>query len=256
MSFNTKNAKKLIEENLESLTDAINLFELNNRLYYQVEDNIKIGDKKYKAYLFRDKENHDTKETEFYKILLGIEKTINQRMKFDSSEEVEEYINEIVAGYSKYYKIEQKDGQYIVSRNTKMIKDKVEKFGTFILITNMNGKSGEEILRIYRGKDKVEKIFDIMKNDIGQNRLRVNQRDRVKGNLFLIFLCLIISSYIEKQMKGSKELKKYSKTELLFELKKLKITRYANGLHMLNEVSRKQKTIFKHFNISIPHYDS
>ena len=141
------------------------------------------------------------------------------------------------------------EDKYIIERDEKIIEEQVRKFGTFILITNDPNQSGVTILELYKRKDDIEKVFDCMKNDIDRDRLRVNSTERAEGFTFIIYLSLIIMAYIEKTIKQKEKLKSYSKKEIMYELKKLKLTKFANGLNIVNEMSKKVKDIYKSFGI-------
>ena len=58
-------------------------------------------------------------------------------------------------------------------------------------------------------------------------------------------------AYIEKVIKQKEKLKSYTKKEIMYELKKLKLTKFANGLNIVNEMSKKVKDIYKSFGIDI-----
>ena len=90
-----------------------------------------------------------------------------------------------------------------------------------------------------------------MKNDIDRDRLRVHTTKRAEGFTFIVYLCLIIMSYIEKVIKQKEILKNYTKKEIIYELKKLKLTQFVNGLNIVNEMSKKVKDIYKSFDIDI-----
>ena len=90
-----------------------------------------------------------------------------------------------------------------------------------------------------------------MKNDIDRDRLRIHTTERAEGVIFILYLVLIIMAYIEKIIKQKEILKNYTKREIIYELKKLKLTQFANGINILNEMSKKVKDIYKCFDIDI-----
>jgi len=96
-----------------------------------------------------------------------------------------------------------------LKRNQKNIDAQIQRFGTYILITNEVNLSKEKILDLYKKKEYVEKFFDTMKNDMDRNRLHVQSAERTEGSIFIIFLSLIITSYMDKILRTSKELKNY-----------------------------------------------
>lgn len=251
MVFSSKESHKILDNNSKSLLDRKRLFSYGDSLYYYVKDSIEIEGKKYEYYIFRDKERYNEQETLFLKILLEIESKI-LKTKHRSESEVNEHIENMSKSYSKYFEIKERDGYYYVEQRPSEIEKKIKRFGTFILLTNLIDITVEEILKLYRRRDRVEKVFDNMKNDLDRNRLRVNKEARVRGSLFITFLSLVLISHIENKIRSSKKLKKMTKQEIFYELKKIKVIKFSDGLHLINEVSRKSKDIFKEFSIPIP----
>ncbi len=66
--------------------------------------------------------------------------------------------------------------------------------GATIMLTNHNGLEREKILTLYRRKDFIEKIFDVLENEFDGKRLRSSSKDAVEGRLFLKFLSVILYS--------------------------------------------------------------
>lgn len=248
--FSTNLALELLKDNNGQLKDSKNIFMYNNSLYTVVKSNIKISNKRFEAYIFRNKEMHDEGETLLYKMLIGIEEKINNRI-YTNKEDMEKEIEEITKGYTKYFRIEMKNNVYLIERNEIMIEEQIRKFGTFILITNEQNQSEMEILKLYKQKENIEKVFDCMKNDIDRDRLRVHTTERAEGTIFIVYLSLILTAYIEKRIREKEVLKNYTKKEIIYELKKLKLTQFANGLNIVNELSKKVKNIYNAFDIDV-----
>ena len=53
-------------------------------------------------------------------------------------------------------------------------------------------------------------------------------------------------------MKEPELFKQYSIKEIMYELKKIKVVEMCNGKSYLTEITKRQKDIFKAFNIDIP----
>jgi transposase len=252
LTFSTKLSKELLKKHSRSLTEMNNIFRFNNRLYYYAKDKTTIGGINLFIHIYKDKSKYNEKETSFHLTLLEIEERLNKD-KYTDKEEVLGVIEGMFKGYSKYFNIEKGKGKYLIlKRNLTTIKERIDRFGTLILITNIKGLRKEEILTIQRNRDEIEKAFDMMKNDLKSNRLRVNSRERVEGSMFITYLSLIITSYIQNKLNSSEELKKYSKQGLIYELKKLKMVRYSNDLNILCETSKKIRIILKVFGIELP----
>ena len=79
-----------------------------------------------------------------------------------------------------------------------------------------------EVLEYYRNKDNVEKVFDIVKNEMDGDRLRVHSQYNTEGRLFIKYVALIIYMEISKVMKDKKLFEKYTVKEMFSELKKTK----------------------------------
>ena len=202
-------------------------------------------------HIFRDKSRFNDEELAFHKLLLDIEEKLNLDI-YSDKEDIIDTIEGLVKGYSKFFIIEKDKKKFILKRNIPKIAERIKRFGTFILLTNVMGLDNKKILTIQRNRDEIEKVFNTMKNNLQDDRLRVNSRERVEGYLFLTYLALIISSHIQLKLNSSNELKNYSKKGLMYELKKLKLIQFENGFNLLTEVSKKVRTIFKEFGIDIP----
>jgi transposase len=135
-----------------------------------------------------------------------------------------------------------------IVKNEKKITDHPVKFGYFIIITNGKNFDKCTISDYYRNKDKVEKIFNAVKNEMDGNRLRAHSAYNTDGRLFIKFIALIIYMHITKVMRNNKLFGKYSVQELLKELSKMKISFLQNIQPVKSEISKKQMTIFRAFN--------
>jgi len=124
--------------------------------------------------------------------------------------------------------------------------------GFFIIISTKANLLKEDVLSFYRNKDKVEKIFDNTKNELNTNRLHSHSKLTTEGRLFVKFIATILYQQITKVMKEKDMFKKYSVTELLKELSKIKMISLPELDDFTSESSKKQNEIFAKFNFKIP----
>ena len=110
----------------------------------------------------------------------------------------------------------------------------------------------EEILNLYRKKDVLEKMFDIVKNELETDRLRVSTKEAVEGRIFLTYLSLILYSEVSRIMKEKDLFKTYTLSEVFFELKKLRVVTLTNGKSYLTEVTKRQRNLFEEFEVQVP----
>lgn len=249
LPFSTAIAVKLVEAYDEELNNMKNMFIYQEKIYIMIKDKIKIGDKDFEVYLYRNKQLYNEEEILFYKIIIEIEEKVNSG-NYTTKKGIIQAIEGTIEGYSKYFKIMKEGNIYRIRKDQLAIEKQKMKFGTFILLTNVPKQSKIKVLEIYKQKERIEKIFDCMKNELDKDRLRVHTVERAQGVVFITYLSLILTCYIEKMIRRNELLRKYTKKEIIYELKKLKLTQFANGLNIVNEMTKKVKDLFKIFNIN------
>jgi transposase len=133
-------------------------------------------------------------------------------------------------------------GKFQVSLRKNAISQAVNKMGKYILL--YRGKfPWIDCLSLYRGKDVVEKGFDVLKNDIDIMPANLRTNNSLRGYLFIAFLALILRMKLLKVMNDSGLNKKYSVEGVLTELEKIKIMILPNGERITTEVTKKQREI-------------
>lgn len=147
--------------------------------------------------------------------------------------------------YEKFFKLKI-ENETLVSyeRDIDKLNEAFSSVGFFALLSSRLDYTTEEILDIYRRKDMIEKTFDNLKNYVDCNRLRVHYTETVKGKIFVIFLSLIIKSVIDNKEK------EITVKKVINELKKIKLQILPNGEQYISPLTKKQKEIFKLFNIT------
>jgi transposase len=94
--------------------------------------------------------------------------------------------------------------------------------------------------------------YRFLKNELGENRLRVHSTEAMRGRLFLMFLATILYKALSCRMKESGLFKKYTIAEVLLILKQIKAITLSNDQSILSEVSKKQRDILTALKIPIP----
>jgi len=105
------------------------------------------------------------------------------------------------------------------------------------------------VLDNYRARDKVEKLYDSLKNENGQHRLRTGNNNSVYGPFFLNFIALILRSELDKRMKESKIRNRMTTSKLLDELGKIKSVTTASGKTILLEITKNQRELISKLKI-------
>lgn len=110
-----------------------------------------------------------------------------------------------------------------------------------------------EALEIYRNKDVIEKHFNNLKNELDFFRIKTHINETTEGKIFVGFIALILRSYILNSSEKVKvTLKKTNITikEILLELEKIKVTKFAGDKTTLMAITKTQKSILNAYDIS------
>ena len=217
LPFSTKLSSQLISQSKSELSSPLNGFYYRNRLMFHIEREKDVALKKFRC-----------------------------------REDVKDFIEGCLRGGSRLFEITGRAPSFNLKRRVKAISRLINKMGRMILITNKIDLEKEEILSFYRKKDKLEKMFDVMKNEITSGRLRVRSQYSVEGRIFITFVSLILYSELHRIMKEKELYSKYTIPEVFFELKKLRVVKMTNGKEYLTEVSKKQRTLFEKFEVPVP----
>jgi transposase len=250
LPFSLKATKNLVKRNARKLKDVDTAFKYNEEIVHHTVDHITFGKQDFEAHLFFNEKAAVDGRHQFLAKLLEIEAGLTCRA-FASQKEMQEAIKEQVAEkYRCFFSWDKRTGA--IKRNRNKINEHTANTGYMVIATNAQQLDRHVVLRLYRDKDKVEKIFDGVKNRMDGNRLRVHSGYNLEGKLFVRYIAMILYMYITKVMREKKLFEKYSIREMIKELAKIKMIKHENMEHFISEISKKQKDILKNFAIELP----
>ncbi len=255
MSFSTSLSHALLGSVSKELDSIPSSFVFRGQVYSYCKREIKIGKTRCMAHIYLDEKRRVSKKNEMLLKLDCFERRFSKK-KFRTKKECDECIAETLKSAKKRFTVVKKKGGFFISKDLDYIKKQMRKMGVLILLTDCDQKlSKDEILELYRNKDSIEKIFLSFKHDINEKRTRTHSLQTMRGSLFINFIALILISHINNVMKEKNLYKKFSKTEVYKILDKLKFYKLATGQTRLGELSGKQKSLYKAFNVTreIPH---
>jgi transposase len=251
LSFSTKMATQLISKHHRDLQSPLNGFYHKKRPMFHVKKEITIADVPLYAHLFHDEKRKADEVEHLMRQIVEVESRVEGK-EFWEKEAVEEYMEQTFKGISRLFVITGEAPHFVLQRKPKAISRLMNRMGKTVLVTNDPVPGREEILNLYRRKDALEKMFDVIKNELESGRLRVSSKEATEGRIFLTFLSLILYSEVSRVMKEKNLYKTYTISEALFELKKLRLVTLTNGKNYLTEVSKKQRNLFEKFELPIP----
>lgn len=88
-------------------------------------------------------------------------------------------------------------------------------FGTLALLSNLTGKSAEEVYQIYKSRNQIEIMFDGFKGVLEADRTYMQNEETLQGWMFANHIALIAHHHIYRALLGAKKLKKYSVSSVI-----------------------------------------
>jgi len=133
------------------------------------------------------------------------------------------------------------DGRVTVRRRPRAIAARAANFGYQLILCDTVGRDPAAVLADYRSRDRAEKLFDLLKNDDGQHRLRTGNQTVAEGRIFLAFLALVLRAETENRLRTAGLLRKITVAEFLAEVGKIRAIRLPEGDRLLREVTKRQR---------------
>lgn len=155
--------------------------------------------------------------------------------------------------YTKYLTIrrsEKTESGYTVSIREDAITSELETAGWVVIISN-DIDNAKEAMRIYRGKDVVEKGFLRLKKTLDLGRLRVHSQESMQNKVFIGFIALVMLSEIHKVMSDEGMYKRITLKQLLHTLSRHRIQQI-NGTRIIYPATKEQRNIYKAFDVEEP----
>ena len=242
---------ELYQAHQQQLHDPNAAFAFKDEILYHYQTPATIKTVHLTAHLFFNQQLRTDQSTRFLKQLIEIETVLN-RQPFQTKAEAEEHLTSHFKAAAPFLKLNWEAEKLTISRDPKSIENQVALMGIYTILTNHPNLEHQRLLQWYRQKDLLEKTFDTLKNEFDGKRLRAQSTEAVEGRMFIKFISLILHAAISKTMHEKELFKTYSIREVMAELKKLRIVEMKNGQTFLTEISKKQKHIYKTFDINYP----
>jgi len=251
MPFSTRAARAVLSRHMKELEQAVNAFMYEDEAFFHVEGEIEAGGREVKFHIYSNGKRKAEGTENIVRRMTEIEDAVKSR-EFQTTEEVEEFIEGQFRGGSRLYSIKVREGQVQLRRRQKAITRRINMLGKMILLCSEAGMDRIEVLRLYRKKDFIEKAFEVLKNEIDNGRLRVSNLWTLEGRLFVMFIALILYTALSNKMTEGNLYKKHTLSEVLFELKKLRMVEMLNGKRYLTEITKKQRTLYEKLGVPLP----
>jgi transposase len=249
ISHTTKVAKEIIKKHGKQIASPETAVLFNNQVIHYKKTNVNYDKTNVDVHIFLNQEVRLENETNFLSVILGFELKY-KNMIFKTLKEFSEFKNsEVPQKIRMFFKWNKTN--MCLEKDMRQIKGELNKSGCFLLATNDMAIDKLEVLKYYRNKDIIEKVFDSVKNEMDTNRLHTHQQLSTEGKLFIKFLSSILYSLIGQTMEEKNLYKSMSIRELLLDMQKIKITVLNNDQKIFTELTKRQKKILDAF--GLPH---
>ena len=248
--ISNKDAVELMDKHEQDISSPANTFRVNKDILFAVKDKASIDKATYHAFIYLDEKKRVEESSRFYRRLIDAEESLRE-INYGSKADMEQYLSDNFKDWRKYLRIVKRSNQLTTARKVAEIEKALERMGKLILLTNYR-TTAQKTISLYRRKDAIEKYFDKMKNDLDVKRLRVHSRETMEGRLFMCFVSLILYSSIATKLAERHVYKDYTAREVIYELRKIKRVQLDRERVMITEVSKKQRELFKHFQVDLP----
>ncbi|MFZ4414999.1 MAG: IS1634 family transposase [Bacteroidales bacterium] len=249
LSFSLQKAKDLVMAHKKELKSNQTAFKYKEEIIHYVKSEIAFNDIELDAHIYFNEKAELEQRHLFLSKIMDIESQFNQ-VGFQTIQECENAINaKISSKYRKYFKWNEESTW--MEKDMDGIDAYLYHQGYFIVVGRKSEIDKCGLLDDYRNKDMIEKIFDVLKNEMDGNRLRVHSDTATQGKLFVKFIALILYMKMSKTMKENKLFDKMTIKEVLLELRKIKKTFIDDNTNIISEITKKQRLIAECFNLKI-----
>jgi hypothetical protein len=125
--------------------------------------------------------------------------------------------------------------------------------GFFAITTHKLDYTAMEALRVYRLRDEQEKYFSQMKSQMAADRQRNWSEEGKTGRLFILFVSMVIGSYMRHVWESTALCKHFSSTlEVLDEMRSIRCVEHTNRARHITPFVGDQVRICDAFGFSIP----
>ena len=125
--------------------------------------------------------------------------------------------------------------------------------GFFAIMTHGVGYSAMEAFRAYRLRDEQEKYFQQMKDQMATDRQRNWSEEGKTGRLFILFVSLVLSSYVRHIWKTT-EINKmfYTSLEVVDEMRPIRLIEHSHRAKLITPFVGAQVDICEAFGFAVP----
>lgn len=255
--YSVKQARQLVSKHRRALESSKRSLMFGGRVMRHVRDEwvLDMGEgqqRQLEAHVFLEPARRAEQSARWESGVFAIEAKA-QKETFSFRSEATTWLRENAGALAKCLKVSGSHDEGIgIERKPHSIAMATARMGYTVVLRSEGGASAEEALLDYRCKDRVEKLFDILKNELDQRRLHTGVNESLQGRLVVAFAALILHSALEEKMRQAGLLRKMTVAEVLAQLRKIKAVRTRTGRRFLLEISKRHRELLADLGIPLP----
>jgi len=265
--FFVKQAQELVRKHRATLLTPKHSFDWHGRILRHVRDSWTVDLSKARrktgktrpareevrvdAHLFFEPARYAERMVRMEKAVFELEEKASKRT-FPFRRDARQWLAENARAFSLCLKIVEENGAFHIRRSPRGITQAAAHLGFTLVLQSRPGVSGQNTIADYFSRDTIEKMFDHMKNENGQHRLRTGGDASAEGRIFLAFLALILRGGLEAKLRTAGLLRALTVPDFLASLRKIKAVRTRSGKRILLEISKRNRTLLEAVTIPLP----
>jgi len=243
--------KNTISESVRNISSA-NTDYFNGSVIRHWDTEVKVGDLELNAYVFLDEKRRGDEIESLYLRLQTYETQINGRKWTKGIHKLLrlQYGTEVL----RFLELKDDNGIIRTERKRNALTACENACGRMVILSSSR-ESWDKVLMRYRGRNDIESDFRILKSHLSGGVKCLQNDVSADGMIFIQFLALILHCELFRRLRESAIYKKYWIPDIMNELGKLKVTLIGKKW-ILNEVSKKQRTILEALRVAVPTTES
>jgi len=172
---------------------------------------------------------------------------------FERRAEAVQWLAENARTLAKCFAVENAgDTAFRIRRKPRAVALAAARMGYTLVLASRPGLTPEEVLKDYRTRDQAEKLFDSLKNEHDQRRLRTGIDENAEGRLFLAFLALVLRAELENRMRKADLLRKVTVAQFFAQMRKIKAVNTRSGKRFLLEMAKRRRQLLAAVKVPLP----
>jgi len=254
--FSVKQAVRLVRRHARRLQAVRRSFLWRGRVTRHVEDVWKVAgedgkDLRIRAHVYFEPARRASRWEEIEQRVFLLEAKAGEE-KFKRRQAAAEWLKENAGPLAGCFGIKADGGLFRTVRKPNRIARMAAHVGYSVVLGNDPDAGRDQVLRDWRSRDRLEKLFDNLKHELERNRLRTGEDEIAEGRMLTCFIGLILRSWVEHRLEASALYKELTVPEVLGELAQLKAVRFRSGRRVLLEITKKQREILAALDLPSP----